>query len=124
MHVHVYKLCAVHVFNECNSDTRAGSRDLNKERFLVTPIATPTQIGVVMGMALLFEMSYNVKHNVIHITIILEEKGGCTPPDPPPWIQPWIHMCGVCMCVCFWYGSTVYEYPWYSCNTVSILLYR
>ena len=36
-------------------DYRAGSRDLNKGGFLVTPIATPTQIGVVMGVALLFE---------------------------------------------------------------------
>ena len=34
---------------------RAGSRDLNKGGFLVTPIATSTQIGVVMGVALLFE---------------------------------------------------------------------
>ena len=34
---------------------RAVSRDLNKEEFLVTPLATPPQIDVVMGMALLFE---------------------------------------------------------------------
>ena len=34
---------------------RAGSRDLKKGGFLVTPIATPTQIGVVMGVALLFK---------------------------------------------------------------------
>ena len=33
----------------------AGSRDLNKGGFLVTPIANPTQIGVVMGVVLLFE---------------------------------------------------------------------
>ena len=43
------------LYNYVGSLHRARSRDLNKGRFLVTPIATPTQIGVVMGVALLFE---------------------------------------------------------------------
>ena len=49
----VFPSCSPTELGEWNC--RAGSRDLKKGGFLVTPIATPTQIGVVMGMALLFE---------------------------------------------------------------------